>query len=106
LQPNVTPKQVIDIFETYLSDFAAKGLSIESFERLKKRNFLFSEWENADSRVQSLGQDIVDFGLQKASSYMDELKALKQSDVNGLIVELQKPGRVGVAFLLPQGMIQ
>ena len=106
LQPNVTPKQVINIFETYLSDFAAKGLSIESFERLKKRNFLFSEWENADSRVQSLGQDIVDFGLQKASSYMDELKALKQSDVNGLIVELQKPGRVGVALLLPQGVIQ
>ncbi len=101
LQPQVTPEQMTKIIETYLSDFATRGLSLKSFERLKKRNFLFSEWENADSRVQSLGQDIVDYGLQKASSYLDELQALQQSDVNNLMVDLQKPGRVGVAILLP-----
>lgn len=101
LQPQVTPDQMTKIIERYISDFATHGLSLKSFERLKKRNFLFNEWENADSRVQSLGQDIVDFGLQKASSYLDELHALQQNDVNNLIVELQKPGRVGVAILLP-----
>ena len=101
LQPQVTPEQMTKIVETYLSDFAAHGLSVKSFDRLKKRNFLFNEWENADSRVQSLGQDIVDFGLRKASSYLEELHALQQSDVNNLMVNLQKPGRVGVAILLP-----
>ena len=106
LQPNVTPAQMTQIIEAYLSDFAARGLSAASFERLKKRNFLFSEWENADARVQSLGQDIVDFGLKKASSYVDELRALEQSDVNSLAVTLQKPGRVGIGLLLPQGTAQ
>jgi predicted Zn-dependent peptidase len=101
LQPQVTPEQMTRIIETYISDFAAGGLSLKSFERLKKRNFLLNEWENADSRVQSLGQDIVDFGLQKATSYLDELHALQQSDVNNLMIELQKPGRVGVAILIP-----
>ena len=101
LQPKVTPDQMTKILESYLADFGTRGLSLKSFERLKKRNFLFNEWENADSRVQSLGQDIVDFGLQKASSYLDELHALQQSDVNDLLDVLQKPGRVGVAILLP-----
>jgi predicted Zn-dependent peptidase len=101
LQPQVTPEQMTKIIENYISDFATHGISQQSFERLKKRNFLFNEWENADSRVQSLGQDIVDFGLQKATSYFDELHALQQSDVNNLIAGLQKPGRVGVAILLP-----
>ena len=101
LQPQVTPEQMTKIVESYLGDFATHGLSLKSFERLKKRNFLFNEWENADSRVQSLGQDIVDFGLQKASSYLDELHALQRNDVNNLMVVLQNPGRVGVAILLP-----
>jgi predicted Zn-dependent peptidase len=104
LQPQVTPEQMTKIIENYLSDFAVRGISIESFERLKKRNFLVNEWENADSRVQSLGQDIVDYGLQKATSYLDELHALQQRDVNDLIAVLQKPGRVGVSVLMPAGV--
>jgi predicted Zn-dependent peptidase len=106
LQPQVTPAQMTKIIENYLSEFATRGLSLKSFERLKKRNFLFNEWENADSRVQSLGQDIVDFGLKKATSYLDEIRALQQSDVNDLIVELQKPGRVGVSVVTPAGTPQ
>ncbi len=92
------------IIEDYLSDFAKHGLSLASFERLRKRNFLVNEWENADSRVQSLAQDIVDFGLQKATSYLNELHALQQSDVNDLLAELQKPGRIGVSVILPSGV--
>jgi predicted Zn-dependent peptidase len=103
LQPQVTSEQMTKIIENYLSDLATHGVSLKSFERLKKRNFLFNEWENADSRVQSLGQDIVDFGLQKATSYFDEIHALQQTDVNNLMVDLQKPGRVGVAILIPAG---
>lgn len=103
LQPQVTPEEITKIIENYLSNFAAQGLSVASFERLKKRNFLFNEWENAGSRVQSLGQDIVDFGFRKATSYLDELRALQRSDVNELIVDLQKPGRIGVALILPAG---
>jgi predicted Zn-dependent peptidase len=103
LQPQVTPEQMTRIMENYLADFARRGLSLKSFERLKKRNFLFNEWENADSRVQSLGQDIVDFGLQKATSYLGELQALQLSDVNKLLIDLQKPGRIGVSVLVPAG---
>ncbi len=106
LQNGVTPAQVQTVLENYLSALAAGGISEQSFERLKKRNFLLSEWENVDGRVRSLGQDIVDFGYKNATSYLHEIELLELKDVNSLMVALQKPGRIGVALISPAGTAQ
>lgn len=103
LQNGVKAEQVRSILESYFSALAANGISQQSFERLKKRNFLLSEWENVDSRVRGLGQDVVDFGLKKATSYAHEIELLKLEDVNDLIKMLQRPGRIGVALVNPIG---
>ena len=101
LQSGVKPSDVKTILETYLSTLAKNGISQQSFERLKKRNFLLNEWENVDGRVRALGQDIVDFGYKNATTYLSELEKLKREDVNTLMIALQKPGRVGVALVTP-----
>ena len=106
LQSGVEPQKVKAILENYLSSLATSGISQMSFERLKKRNFLLSEWENVDGRVRSLGQDIVDFGFKNATSYLHEIELLELDDVNNLMVALQKPGRVGVALISPAGATQ
>ena len=106
LQSGVKPQQVQRILESYFADFASSGISQQSFERLKKRNFLLSEWENVDGRVRGLGQDIFDFGLKNATSYRGEIELLNLDDVNSLMVALQKPGRVGVALVIPLGAEQ
>ena len=92
--------------DSHFADFASSGISQQSFERLKKRNFLLSEWENVDERVRGLGQDIFDFGLKNATSYRREFELLSLDDVNSLMVTLQKPGRVGVALVVPLGTVQ
>ena len=106
LQTGIKPSEVKRILEEYLSTLSVQGISQQSFERLKKRNFLLSEWENVDGRVRALGQDIVDFGFKNATNYVEELKSLKREDVNTLMNVLQKPGRVGVALVTPVGVAQ
>ncbi|MDE2445347.1 MAG: insulinase family protein [Alphaproteobacteria bacterium] len=106
LQPGVKPEDVQSILESYLAGLAKSGLSNASFERLKKRKFLLSEWENVDGRIRSLGEDMTDFGLKKASGFRQELESLTVDDVNQLMVALQQPGRLGFALLTPQGGAQ
>lgn len=106
LQKDVDPKQLKAVLENYFTGLAKSGISQPSFERLKKRNFLLSEWENVDGRVKGLGQDIADFGLKKASSYLHEIEVLKLEDVDQLLATLQLPGRVGVALVQPIGAVQ
>jgi predicted Zn-dependent peptidase len=92
-------------FETYLADLEKTGISQKSFDRIKARNFLLSEWENASARATNLGGDIVTFGYKDASHYMDELQSVRLIDVNDLIKILRQPGRVGVAELQPEGKL-
>ncbi len=98
------PKDLRAAFETYFAELAQTGLSEASFNRLKERNFLLSEWENASGRANALGDDSLRYGYAKAISYMDDLHAAKVEDVNALLTLLQKPGRVGVALLKPEGL--
>jgi predicted Zn-dependent peptidase len=93
-------------FEKYFAELSSTGLSQKSFERLKARNFLVSEWESAEARTQNLASDSIVFGYDKAISYRDELQQTTIEDVNGLLKTLQKPGRVGVLLLKPEGAVQ
>ena len=106
VENGVDPRDVRAAFESYFSQLATTGLSAQSFERLKNRNFLLSEWENASSRAFSLTEDSLVFGYAKAASIMDSLQASKVEDVNDLLKLLQRPGRVGVALLKPEGPTQ
>jgi zinc protease len=106
IENGVTAEKVRQAFDDYLKDLLKTGLSKKSFSRLKARNFLLSEWEDASSRASSLGSDIVTFGYKDASRFMDEVKNVQVKDVNALIKALQLPGRVGVAELQPEGAQQ
>jgi predicted Zn-dependent peptidase len=106
LENGIAPADVRAAFESYMTTFAKDGLSSESFDRLKARNFLVNEWENAASRANSLGEDSVVFGYEKAISYTQELENTKIEDVNALLKALQRPGRVGIAVIIPQGSTQ
>jgi predicted Zn-dependent peptidase len=106
LENGVTPQQVRSAFESYMSSLASSGLSQKSFDRLKARNFLVSEWEGADGRAYHLGSDTIAFGYDKAISSMDELQKTNLQDVNDLLKAIEKPGRVGVALLKPEGAAQ
>ena len=104
VENGVDPKDVRAAFEGYLAELAKTGLSRSSFDRLKERNFLLSEWENASSRAFTLAEDSLRFGYSKAISFMDDLKEAKVEDVNELLKFLQRPGRVGVALLKPESV--
>jgi zinc protease len=106
VENGVAPETVRAAYEKYFSEFAEKGLSQKSFERLKARNFLLSEWESPEARFASLGGDTVEFGYGKAISYLDELGEVKVEDVNALLKILQRPGRVGQTLLIPEGPTQ
>ena len=106
VENGVDPKNVRAAFEAYFAELSKTGLSNISFERLKERNFLLNEWENASSRANSLAEDSLIFGYTKASALMENLHAVKVGDVNALLKLLQKPGRVGVALLKPEGTAQ
>ena len=106
LQHGVEPAQLRKVFEEYLATFAKQGLSQQNFERLRKRDFLLSEWENLDGRIATLGEATVEFGYAKAISYLDEIKTLQLSDVNALLSVLQQPGRVGIALVNPARVAQ
>lgn len=106
VENGVDPKDVQLDLETYLTKLAETGLSPASFERLKARNFLVSEWENAGARANELADSSLHYGYDKAISYMDSLRNAKIEDVNALLKLLQRPGRVGVALLKPEGVLQ
>jgi predicted Zn-dependent peptidase len=106
VENGVEPASVRKAFEKYFAEISATGLSQKSFDRLKARNFLTSEWESAESRGASLGSDSVVFGYDKAINYMDELKNTELSDVNDLLLTLNKSGRVGEFQLKPEGPTQ
>jgi predicted Zn-dependent peptidase len=106
IENSVAPEAVRAAFEKYFAELSATGLSQKSFERLKARNFLVSEWESAEGRTQSLASDSIMFGYDKAISYRDELQQTKIEDVNDLLKTLQMPGRVGVLLLKPEGAMQ
>jgi predicted Zn-dependent peptidase len=106
VENGVKPETVRATFETYLTTLAATGLSQKSFDRLKARNFLISEWESAEARGASLGSDTVVFGYDKAINFAEELRKTDLKDVNDLLVNLGKPGRVGEFQLKPEGQTQ
>ncbi len=102
----VTAEQVRSTVEKYLADFATTGLSQASFERLKARYLLTSDWENAAGRANSLAGDSLVFGYDHASSYFEDLQKTTLQDVNDLLKSTQLPGRMGVALLKPAGAAQ
>lgn len=106
VENGVDPKLVRLALETYLAKLAETGLSPASFERLKARNFLVSEWENAGAQANELANSSLHYGYDKAISYTENLRNAKVEDVNELLLFLQRPGRVGVALLKPEGALQ
>lgn len=106
VEKGVAPEVVRAAFENYFSNFATTGLSQSSFDRLKARNFLTSEWEEVEGRGTNLASDSVEFGYGKAVSFLDELQKTELRDVNDLLLALNKPGRVGELKLKPEGLDQ
>ena len=106
VQNGVDQTVVQKTFENYLSDFAKTGMNATDFDRLRKRYFLTSEWENAGNHAMSIGANTVNAGYKIASSFLDQINDLKLDDVNSLLVVLNKPGRVGVAIVNPKGAAQ
>ena len=106
VENGVDPKAVRVALESYLATLAKTGLSPASFERLKDRNFLVSEWENAGARASELADSTLRYGYANSISFIDSLHNAKVEDVNALLILLQRPGRVGVALLKPEGAAQ
>lgn len=106
VENGVDPNMVRQAFETYLAELTKTGLSLASFERLKNRNFLVSEWENAGARASQLADSTLNYGYANSISYLESLHKAKVEDVNALLLFLQRPGRVGVALLKPAGALQ
>jgi predicted Zn-dependent peptidase len=106
VEEGASAESVRKALEDYLAEIGKTGISKQSFDRLKARNFLLSEWEDASSRATSLGGDVVTFGYAKASSFDDVLRTVEFVDVNAVIKIILMPGRVGVAELQPEGLQQ
>ena len=102
LVPGVDPDQVVKVFETYLDDFAKNGISSTSLERLKKRHFLYAEWEDAEQRLKTLGFEAAMFGYDNAMSGRDEITSVSQEQVQGLLALMAGPGRIGISVLKPE----
>jgi hypothetical protein len=106
LVDGVVPADVRKAFEIYMADFTAKGLSQESFSRLKARYSLLNDWENPSQRAGSIANDAMSFSYEKAMGYPDEVQAVTLKDVNDLLSAINKPGRVGIMLLKPEGVTQ
>lgn len=106
VENGIDPKIVRAAFENYTAQFAATGLSQASFDRLKARIFLTSEWENVERRGVSLASDSVEFGYRNSVAFFDELQKVERRDVNDLLLSLNKPGRIGELQLKPEGVGQ
>jgi predicted Zn-dependent peptidase len=105
LEPGVTPEQISKIADSYLAELTTKGISQQSFDRVKARYFLTNEWENVGARASNLANDSVDDGYDQAISYVDELQRVTLADVNELLKVTQLPGRVGISVLKPKGAL-
>jgi predicted Zn-dependent peptidase len=105
LEPGVTPDQINKIADSYLVELTTKGISQQSFDRVKARYFLTNEWENVGARASNLANDSVDDGYDQAISYVDELQRVTLADVNELLKVTQLPGRVGISVLKPKGAL-
>jgi zinc protease len=103
LVPGVEPDKVVKVFEDYLADFAKTGISSASLERLKRRHFLYAEWEDADQRLQNLGSEATTFGYANSMNGRNDVKAVSQDDIQRLLALLAGPGRVGITVLKPEG---
>jgi predicted Zn-dependent peptidase len=103
LVPGVDPEKVVKVFETYLEDFAKNGISPVSLERLKKRHFLYGEWEDAEQRLKNLGFETAMFGYANAMNGREDMTAVNQDQLQGLLTSLAGPGRVGISVLKPEG---
>jgi zinc protease len=103
LVPGVDPDQVVKVMETYLTEFAKNGISPTNLERLKKRHFLYSEWEDAETRLKNLGFEAAMFGYDNAMNGREDFKAVSQEQLQGLLTSLAGPGRVGISVLKPEG---
>jgi predicted Zn-dependent peptidase len=93
-------------FDDYMLELSAKGLSQHSFDRLKARYSLYSDWENPSQRAGGIANDSMTFSYEKALSYPDEVQAVNLQDVNDLLRNINKPGRVGILVMKPEGATQ
>jgi zinc protease len=103
LVPGVAPDKVVKVVEDYLSDLAKSGISTTSLERLKRRHFLYAEWEDAEQKLKNLGFEATAFGYANSMNARDDIKAVSQDQVQKLLGMLTGPGRVGVTVLKPEG---
>lgn len=103
LSPGVAPDMVVKVFEDYLTDFAKKGISLASMERLKRRHFLYGEWEDAEQKLKNLGIETTTFGYANSMNGRSDIKAVTQDEIQKLLTLLAGPGRVGISVLKPEG---
>ena len=91
------------VFEDYLADFAKSGISMTSLERLKRRHFLYGEWEDAEQELKNLGIETTTFGYANSMNGRDDIKAVTQDEIQKLLTQFAGPGRVGISVLKPEG---
>ncbi len=103
LAPGVDPDAVVKVFEDYLAQFARSGISTTSLERLKRRHFLYEEWEDADQHLKNLGIQAATFGYANSMNERDDIKAVTPDEIQKLLTQLAGPGRVGISVLKPEG---
>jgi predicted Zn-dependent peptidase len=106
LVDSIDPTTVRKAFETYMDELSNTGLSQNSFDRLKARYTLYNDWENPMQRAGGIANDTMSFSYEKAMNYPAELQAVKLQDVNDLLKAINKPGRVGLMILKPEGIAQ
>jgi predicted Zn-dependent peptidase len=106
LVDGAAPETVRKAFETYMEEFTKTGLSQKSFDRLKARYSLYNDWENPTSRAGGIANDTMSFSYEKAKGYPAEVQAVNLQDVNDLLKAINKPGRVGIMLLKPEGVAQ
>jgi zinc protease len=103
LAPGVDPDKVVKVFEDYLSSFAKTGISQSSLERLKRRHFLYAEWEDAEQRLKNLGFEAAAFGYDNSMKGRDTIKDVSADQMQQLLTLFAGPGRIGISVLKPEG---
>ena len=103
LAPGVDPDKVVKVFEDYLNDFAKTGISQTSLERLKRRHFLYAEWEDADQRLKNLGFEAAAFGYDNSMKGRDIIKDVSADQMQQLLTLFAGPGRISISVLKPEG---
>ncbi len=101
LTAGTDPDRVVKVFEDYLANLSKTGLSSTSFERLKRRHFLYDEWEDAETRLQNLGFEAATFSYADSMNEREDIKTVTSADLQHLLVLLVQQGRVGISILNP-----